>query len=124
VLRTSAWLALLLFPAFLLAPGLGLKLAALAGLTLATTPWYPVLSAELYGSLPGRSDLAVTLSSGAGLLGGLGPLAVGLLAQSFGLSWAMTALCAVPVIMLAVPVARSRRLAGGQIGSTKLDIHD
>ena len=114
VLRTSAWLALVLFPAFLLAPGLGLKLMALAGLTLATAPWYPVLTAELYGSLPGRSDLAVTLSSGASLIGGLGPLAVGLLAQSFGLSWALTALCAVPVIML----------AGGQIGSTKLDSHD
>jgi MFS transporter, FSR family, fosmidomycin resistance protein len=107
VLRVSGWLALLLFPAFLLVPGLGPKLAALAALTLATAPWYPVLTAELYGSLPGRSGLAVTLSSGAGLVGSLGPLAVGLLAQSFGLSWAMTALCAVPLIMLAVPVARS-----------------
>jgi FSR family fosmidomycin resistance protein-like MFS transporter len=116
VLRMSAWLALLLFPAFLLAPGLGLKLAALAGLTLATAPWYPVLTAELYGSLPGRSDLAVTLSSGAGLIGGLGPLAVGLLAQSFGLSWAMTALCAVPVIMLAVPAARSRPQSPAMVG--------
>jgi MFS transporter, FSR family, fosmidomycin resistance protein len=108
VLRASGWLALLLLPAFLLAPGLGLKLAALAALTLATTPWYPVLTAELYGSLPGRSGLAVTLSSGAALVGSLGPLVVGLLAQSLGLSWAMTALCVVPVIMLAVPAARPR----------------
>ena len=106
VLRASVWLALLLFPAFLLVPGLGLKLAVLAALTLTTAPWYPVLAAELYGSLPGRSDLAVSLSSAAGLAGGLGPLAVGLLAQNFGLSWAMTALCAVPVVMLAVPAAR------------------
>jgi MFS transporter, FSR family, fosmidomycin resistance protein len=112
VLRASAWLALLLFPAFLLAPGLGLKLIALAALTLATAPWYPVLTAELYGSLPGRSGLAVTLTSGAGLIGGLGPLAVGLLAQSFGLDWAMTALCTVPVIMLAVPAARGSRRRG------------
>jgi len=120
VLRVSGWLALVLFPAFLLVPGLGPKLAALAALTLATAPWYPVLTAELYRSLPGRSGLAVTLSSGAGLVGSLGPLAVGLLAQSFGLSWAMTALCAVPLIMLAGLAARSRppspagnRLAGG-----------
>jgi FSR family fosmidomycin resistance protein-like MFS transporter len=112
VLRASAWLALLLFPAFLLAPGLGLKLIALAALTLATAPWYPVLTAELYGSLPGRSGLAVTLTSGAGLIGGLGPLAVGLLAQSFGLDWAMTALCTVPVIMLAIPAARGSRRRG------------
>ena len=137
VLRVSGWLALLLFPAFLLVPGLGPKLAALAALTLATAPWYPVLTAELYGSLPGRSGLAVTLSSGAGLVGSLGPLTVGLLAQSFGLSWAMTALCAVPLIMLAVPATRSPPLelrqlddhqghgrAGGQTGSTKLDNRD
>jgi FSR family fosmidomycin resistance protein-like MFS transporter len=102
VLRASVWLALLLFPAFLLVPGLGLKLTALAALTLTTAPWYPVLAAELYGSLPGRSGLAVSLSSAASLAGGLGPLAIGLLAQSFGLSWAMTALCAVPLVMLAV----------------------
>src|SRR5262249_38821595 len=106
VLRTSVWLALLVFPTFLLVPGLGLKLSVLAALTLTAAPWYPVLAAELYGSLPGRSDLAVSLSSAASLVGGLGPLAVGLLAQNFGLSWAMTALCAVPVVMLAVPAAR------------------
>ena len=108
VLRASVWLALLLFPAFLLVPGLGLKLTALAALTLTTAPWYPVLAAELYGSLPGRSGLAVSLSSAAGLAGGLGPLAIGLLAQTFGLSWAMTALCAVPVAMLAVIFTRPR----------------
>lgn len=112
VLRASTWLALLLFPAFLLVPGLGLKLVALAALTLTTTPWYPVLAAELYGSLPGRSGLAVTLSSGAGLAGGLGPLVIGLLAQNLGLSWAMTALCAVPVVMLAAPAARAGRRPG------------
>jgi MFS transporter, FSR family, fosmidomycin resistance protein len=114
VLRASAWLAVLLFPAFLVLPDLGLKLAALAALTLATTPWYPVLTAELYGSLPGRSGLAVTLSSAAGLAGGLGPLAIGLLAQSFGLSWAMTALCAVPVVMLAVPLGPGSGRPGRQ----------
>jgi MFS transporter, FSR family, fosmidomycin resistance protein len=106
VLRASIWTALLLLPAFLLAPGLGLKLVLLAALTLATAPWYPVLQAELYGSLPGRSGLAVSLTSAAGLAGALGPLTVGLLAQSFGLSSAMAALCVVPVLMLAVPAAR------------------
>jgi FSR family fosmidomycin resistance protein-like MFS transporter len=105
VLRASVWLTLVLFPAFLLAPGVWLKLALLAGVTLATAPWYPVLTAELFGSLPGRSGLAVSLSSAAGLAGGLGPLAIGLLAQQFGLGWAVTALCVVPVLMLAAPRA-------------------
>ena len=112
VLRVSVWLTAVLFPAFLLVPGLGPKLAVLAALTLATSPWYPVLQAGVYGSLPGRSGLAISLTSAAGLAGGLGPLAVGLLAQHLGLSWAMTALCAAPVLMLAVPSGRRRQGSG------------
>jgi MFS transporter, FSR family, fosmidomycin resistance protein len=71
-----------------------------------------VLQAGVYGSLPGRSGLAISLTSAAGLAGGLGPLAVGLLAQHLGLSWAMTALCAAPVLMLAVPSGRRRQGSG------------
>jgi hypothetical protein len=76
------------------------KLVALAGLSAATATWYPVLQARLYGSLPGRSPVAVTLSSAAGLAGGLGPLAVGLAAQRLGLSWALAGLAVVPVAVL------------------------
>jgi MFS transporter, FSR family, fosmidomycin resistance protein len=108
VLRASVLLAVPLFPAFLLAPGLPLKLVILAALTIATAAWYPVLQAQLYGSLPGRSGLAVSLSSASGLAGALGPLAVGLLAQRFGLSWAMAALCVVPLLMLAVLAGQDR----------------
>ena len=109
VIRASIWATLVVFPAFLLVPGLGLKLVVLAALTIATAPWYPVLQAELYGSLPGRSGLAVSLTSASGLVGALGPLAVGVLAQSIGLSWAMSALCIVPVLMLAVVPGRDSR---------------
>ena len=116
MIRAGVWAALALFPAFLLVPGLGLKLVLLAALTIATAPWYPVLQAELYGSLPGRSGLAVTLTSASGLAGALGPLAVGVLAERFGLSWAMAALCIVPVLMLAVPAARRRAPDGGSGG--------
>jgi MFS transporter, FSR family, fosmidomycin resistance protein len=103
VLRVSAAAAALLYPAFLLVPGVVPKLAVLAVLSAATAPWYPVLQARLYGSLPGRSSVAVTLSSAAGLAGGLGPLVVGLVAQSFGLSWALAGLVLVPVAVLLVP---------------------
>jgi MFS transporter, FSR family, fosmidomycin resistance protein len=108
VLRASIWVTLALFPAFLLVPGLGLKLAVLAGVTIATAPWYPVLQAELYGSLPRHSNLAVSLTSAAGLVGALGPLGVGLLADSLGLGWSMAALCVAPVLMLAVPASGRR----------------
>jgi FSR family fosmidomycin resistance protein-like MFS transporter len=103
VLRVSAAAAALLYPGFLLVPGVVPKLAVLAALSAATAPWYPVLQARLYGSLPGRSSVAVTLSSAAGLAGGLGPLAVGLVAQAFGLSWALAGLVLVPVAVLLVP---------------------
>src|SRR4029077_13872516 len=70
VLRVSAAAAALLYPGFLLVPGVVPKLAVLAALSAMTAPWYPVLQARLYGSLPGRSSVAVTLSSAAGLAGG------------------------------------------------------
>jgi FSR family fosmidomycin resistance protein-like MFS transporter len=103
VLRVSAAAAALLYPGFLLVPGLVPKLAALAGLSAATAMWYPIIQARLYGSLPGRSSVAVTLSSAAGLAGGLGPLAVGLAAQGLGLTWALAGLAFVPVAVLVVP---------------------
>jgi MFS transporter, FSR family, fosmidomycin resistance protein len=116
VLRVSAAAAALLYPGFLLVPGVVPKLAVLAVLSAATATWYPVLQARLYGSLPGRSSVAVTLSSAAGMAGGLGPLAVGLAAKGLGLSWALAGLAVVPLAVLLVPGRiRSRRdgAAGG-----------
>jgi FSR family fosmidomycin resistance protein-like MFS transporter len=111
VLRVTAVVAALSYPGFLLAPGPVAKLAVLAVLSAATAPWYPLLQARLFGSLPGRSSIAVTLSSAAGLAGGLGPLAVGLLAGAFGLSWALAALVFVPVVILAGAAGRGQRAA-------------
>ena len=101
LLRASVAAAAVLYPAFLLAPGLWLKLPLLGILTVATAPWYAVLQAQLYRSLPGQSGVAVSLSSAATLLGGVIPLAVGFLAQRFGLSWALTSLAAAPPALLA-----------------------
>jgi FSR family fosmidomycin resistance protein-like MFS transporter len=100
VLRVSAVAAALLYPGFLLVPGVVAKLVMLAGLSAATASWYPLLQARLYESLPGRSSVAVTLSSAAGMTGGLGPLAVGLIAEALGLTWALAGLVIVPVAIL------------------------
>jgi FSR family fosmidomycin resistance protein-like MFS transporter len=100
VLAASAAAAAVLYPGFLLVPGLWPKLAVLAGLSIATASWYPVLQARVYGSLPGQSGVAVTLSSAAGLAGGAGPLAVGFLAERFGLTWALAGLALTPVCLL------------------------
>ena len=101
VLRTSAGAALALYPAFLLVPGFWPKVCVLAALSVVTSAWYPVLQAELYESLPGRSGVAVSLTSAATLAGGLGPLAVGYLAGWLGLGWALAGLVIVPACVLA-----------------------
>ena len=100
VLAASAAAASLLYPGFLLVPGLWPKLAVLAGLSIATASWYPVLQARVYGALPGQSGVAVTLTSAAGLAGGAGPLAVGFLAERFGLTWALAGLALTPAFLL------------------------
>jgi FSR family fosmidomycin resistance protein-like MFS transporter len=101
-LAVTAGAACLLYPAFLLLPWLGAKLAVLAVLSIATACWYPVAQAGLYGSLPGRSGVAVFWSSAAGLVGAIGPLAVGLLAQRVGLGWALAVLAVTPPAVLAL----------------------
>ena len=111
LLRASAAVTAVLFPAFLLAGGLVPKLLLLGCLSVVTAPWYPVLQAELYGSLPDDSGVVVSLSSAAGLLGGAVPLAVGLLAQRFGLAWALACLAIAPPLLLA-GLRRSRGRTG------------
>jgi len=101
-LRVSAIAACLLYPACLLVPSLPAKLVILAVLSIATACWYPVIQSGLYISLPGRSDIAVFLSSAAGLLGAAGPLAVGFIAEQAGLAWALAGLAAAPAVVLAV----------------------
>ncbi len=101
VLAVSAAAATVLYPGFLLVPGYWPKLVVLAGLSITTAPWYPVLQANLYGSLPGQSGVAVTLTSAASLAGGIGPLAAGFLAERFGLGWALAGLVLAPVCLLA-----------------------
>jgi len=100
LLRASAAATALAFPGFLLVPGLWPKLLLLACVSVITAPWYPVLQAQLYASLPDQSGVVVSLSSAAGLLGGAAPLAVGFLAQRFGLAWALAGLAVAPLCLL------------------------
>jgi MFS transporter, FSR family, fosmidomycin resistance protein len=100
LLRASAAAAAVAYPAFLLVPGLAAKLLILGCLSMATAPWYPLLQARLYGSLPDRSEVVVSLLSAAGLAGGAAPLAIGFLAQRFGIAWALAGLAVAPVWLL------------------------
>ena len=99
-LRASALAALVLLPAFLLAPGVPAKLVLLAVIGLATAGWYSIPKARLYDALSGQSGAALTLGSVAGLIAGTFPLAIGLVAERYGIQTALWALVAGPVVLL------------------------
>ena len=99
-LRASALATLVLFPAFLLVPGLPAKLALLAVVGLATAGWYSIPKARLYDALSGQSGAAVTLGSLAGLIAGTFPLAIGLVAERYGIGAALWVLLAGPLVLL------------------------
>ncbi len=99
-LRVSVVLELLLFPTFLLVPALPLRLGALGLLGLFNAGWYSILQGRLYSAMPGQSGTVMTLGNLAGLAGKLIPLAIGLLAQRFGLGTAIWVLLLGPIALL------------------------
>jgi FSR family fosmidomycin resistance protein-like MFS transporter len=99
-LRLSAALELVLFPTFLLAPSLPVKLAALGLLGVFNSGWYSILQGRLYSAMPGQSGTVMTLGDLAGLFGRVFPLGIGLLAQQFGLGAAIWVLILGPAALL------------------------
>ena len=101
VLRVSAVLVLGLYPAFLLANGLGIRFALLGVLGLLNSGWYAILQAQLYDSLPGRSGTVLVVSNVAGLVGSLIPLALSAIAQAADLRVTMWLLIAGQLALIA-----------------------
>jgi FSR family fosmidomycin resistance protein-like MFS transporter len=99
-LRLSAVLELVLFPAFLLVPGFWAKLMLLGLLGLFNTGWYSILKAQLYSAMPGQSGTVMTVGNIFGLVGGLIPLGLGLVAERFDLMVTMWLLLLGPVALL------------------------
>ncbi len=99
-LRLSAAVMLGLFPAFLIVPGFWPKLMLVGLLGLFNAGWYAILQGRLYAAMPGQSGTVTALSNVFGLVGGLIPLALGLLAEQMGLGWALWALLAGPIALL------------------------
>ena len=107
-LRVSAVAAAALFVAFLLVPGAALKVGALVVLGVVNAGWYPVLKARLYAALPDRSGMALMLGSVTELPASFVPLALGLVAERWGLETALWLLLAAPAALFAL-VPRNRR---------------
>ena len=99
-LRVSAALELVLFPAFLLVPNVWVKLVLLGLLGFFNAGWYSILQARLYSAMPGQSGTVMTVGNIFGLLGGLIPLGLGLVAERFDLLAAMWLLLLGPVVLL------------------------
>jgi MFS transporter, FSR family, fosmidomycin resistance protein len=99
-LRLSALAVTLVFPAFLLVEGGGGKLVLLALLGLLNAGWYAIPKAGLYAALPGRSGTAIAVGSASGFVGGLIPLAMGVLAGMIGLGTTMWLLVLAPLALL------------------------
>jgi len=99
-LRFSVLAELILYPMFLLVPGLLPKLVILALLGIFNAGWYSILQAQLYSAMPGQSGTVLAVSNISGLVASLIPLGVGLAAERFGLGSAMWLLLLGPVALL------------------------
>ncbi len=99
-LRYSAFAELALFVAFLLVPGLPLKLVIVALLGFGNAGWYSILQAQMYKEMPGKSGTVTAVNDVSSLVSGLIPLGIGLAARTWGLGAAMWLLLAGPVALL------------------------
>jgi len=99
-LRISAIAEGILYPCFLLVPGLLPKFIILALLGMFNAGWYAVLQGRLYSSMPGQSGTVNTVSDFTGLIGALIPLAIGLVAERYGIGIAMWLLIAGPIALI------------------------
>lgn len=101
VVRITAVVAAGLYAAVLVVDPMSAKVVLLALLGLSTVGWYPVLQARYYATMPGRSGVAVSFGSASGILAGGIPLALGLVAERFGLESMMWLLLVGPLALIA-----------------------
>lgn len=99
-LRANAAVVLCLFPLFLLLPTMAGKLLVLALLGILNAGWYSILKAQLYSTMPGRSGIVLAVYNIFGVVEGLIPLALGLIAERYGLSFTMWLLLIAPLALL------------------------
>jgi FSR family fosmidomycin resistance protein-like MFS transporter len=99
-LRVSAVIEFVLFIAFLLVPGVSAKFVLLGLLGFFNAGWYAILQGRLYSAMPGQSGAVMTVGNVFGLVGGLLPLGLGLVAERFDLRVTMWLLLLGPVALM------------------------
>jgi FSR family fosmidomycin resistance protein-like MFS transporter len=99
-LRRTALVELFAFAGFLLIPGFIAKMFFVILVNLFNTGWYPILQGRLYSSLPGQSASIMAIGAVTTPIAKFFPLAIGFLADHFGLGTAMWILILGPLALL------------------------
>lgn len=99
-LRITAVLEVFAFAAFLLLPGLIPKIVAIIFVNFFNTGWYPILQGRLYSNLSGQSASIMAIGAVTTPIAKFFPLAIGFLADRFGLQSAMWILILGPIALL------------------------
>ena len=99
-LRITAVLEVFAFAAFLLLPGLIPKIVAIVFVNFFNTGWYPILQGQLYSHLPGQSASIMAIGAVTAPIAKFFQLAIGFLADQFGLQAAMWVLLLGPIALL------------------------
>jgi nitrate/nitrite transporter NarK len=99
VVRVSSAAVAVLYPIWLLAPGLGAKIVLVLMIKFLTLGWYSVLQGEVYASAPGRSGTVAAITSLSGILGSVFPWVIGWSAERLGLESAMWILLLGPICL-------------------------
>jgi MFS transporter, FSR family, fosmidomycin resistance protein len=108
IVRLTAAAGIVIFPLWMLAPNIWLKMALLVALRMVTMGWYPVISGEAFRAVPGRSGVVLAVSSLSGVLAGAMTWSIGWTAAQVGLEHAMWLLILAP-ISLALFVPRAEK---------------
>ena len=101
VVRIAAGLACLVYPALLLAPWPGVKVALALLVRFTTLGWYPVLQGQAYANLPGKSGTVMAIHSMISVVSMGWVWLVGWTAARTGLPTAMWLLWMGPVALVA-----------------------
>jgi FSR family fosmidomycin resistance protein-like MFS transporter len=94
----------------ILGGGVVFALALLGLLGLFSTGWYSILKAQLYSAMPGQSGTVMTMGNVFGLVGGLIPLGLGLVAERFDLAVTMWLLLLEPLALL-IGISKHKELS-------------
>ncbi len=99
-LRVSAVIQLFLFVAFMIVEQPLLKIILIGIIGFFNAGWYAILQGQFYSAMPGQGGAVMAISNVGGLLGGLFPIIIGLLAERFGLGIAMWFILLGPIALI------------------------